>query len=330
MWDAVLEALIDSVKTLPVLLLVYFLIELMEHKGQVKFEKAIASSKKTGPLWGAGLGCLPQCGFSAVMADLFSRKMITIGTLLAVFIATSDEAFALMLSNPEYIPSLLVLIGIKLFFAIAIGYGIDLFFKNQSLKENNLKHNHHHDHEHTHEHNNTEDIEDCNTCAMEEVGCDTCGHNHLHHHHELNCQHNQKKSKVFLNILCQALWHTLQIFVFILVTNLFLNIVIYLSGGEDGLMALMGTNAWYQPFIAGVIGLIPNCAGSVVLVELYMQGIISFASCLGGLCTSAGIGLIILFKNNKKIKQNLVIMLSLYLIGVVIGLIFNLFLPFKI
>lgn len=336
MWQAVLDALVDSLKTLPILFLVYLMIEFIEHKGEVKFEKIVASSKKYGPLWGAGLGCIPQCGFSAVMADLYNRKMITIGTLFAVFIATSDEAFALLISKPNYILSVLVLIGIKLVLAVVIGYAIDLIFRKQNLQGDTFEHSDHFEHEHSHSHTK-EQIEEekiksasCETCEVEEKTCGTCEHNHLHHHHELENETTKKKSTIFWHIVLQAFIHTIEIFLWILIANLFITVLLQLSGGENTLKTIMGTNAWYQPFVCAFIGLIPNCAGSVALVELYMEGIISFASCIGGLCSGAGIGLIILFKNKKGIKQNLLIMLALYLIGVVVGLLFNLFLPASI
>ncbi len=334
MWEAILETLIDSLKTLPILLVVYTLIELMEHKGSVKFEKMIASSKKFGPLWGAGLGCVPQCGFSAVMADLFSRKMITIGTLFAVFVATSDEAFAVLLSSPNQIWSLLALIGCKLVLAVVIGYLLDLIFRkeNKNLSVDNLEHSTHFEHEHSHSHSDKEQIktECCKECENEEKSCETCEHNHLHHHHELEEENKQGKGKIFWHICLQGLLHALQIFAIILVANVLITVVLELAGGEQALANILGTNSWYSPLICALIGLIPNCAGSCVLADLYINGMLSFASCLGGLCTGAGVGLLVLFKNKKNLKQNLFILLMLYLIGVIVGFVFNLFMPFHI
>ena len=339
MWDAILEALIDSLKALPILLLVYILIEFMEHRGEVKFEKIIASSKKTGPLWGAGLGVIPQCGFSAVMADLFSRKMLTIGTLFSVFVATSDEAIATLISNTENfsqsIKSIGILIGFKLVLAIILGYALDLIFKNQQLKVNKLEHSSHFKHEHTHKHSEEQiqkeiegaKIEACETCEVESKECDTCMHDHLHHSHELEEETKQNKGKVFWHIILQGLKHTAEIFIYILVANILIAIIIQLAGGEEALKSIISANAWYLPIVCALIGLIPNCAGSVVLVELYTSGIISFSACLGGLCASAGVGLLVLYKNNKNIKQNLLITLGLFLFGAAIGLIFNIFMP---
>ena len=325
MGEALLDALLDSLKALPILLLVYVLIEFMEHKGEVKFEKLVASSKKYGPLWGSGLGVIPQCGFSAVMADLFSRKMITIGTLFSVFVATSDEAFAILISSPEHIGSLLVLIATKLLLAIIIGYVLDIIFKNQQVRADTLAHNKHMEHEHTHNH--TQNVEKCETCEVEEKSCSTCEHDHLHHSHELENETPKTKGKVFWHIVLQGVWHTLEIFLYILIANVIISVLIHLSGGEEVLKTIMGTNAWYQPIVCALIGLVPNCAGSVALVELYTSGIITFSSCLGGLCAGAGIGLLVLYKNNKNTKQNLLITLGLFLFGAFVGTIFNLFMP---
>lgn len=331
MWEAILEAVIDSLKALPILLAVYLLVEFMEHKGGVKFEKMVSSSKKFGPLWGAGLGVVPQCGFSAVMADLFSKKMITIGTLFSVFIATSDEAFAILLSKPEKITSLLVLIGCKLLLAIIIGYALDLIFRkeNKNLVSDNIVHSEHFEHEHSHSHEKKVEMTMCEKCELEEKSCETCGHNHLHHHHELENEKVEKKSKIVWHIILQAVLHTLVIFAIILVTNVLIQVILNLAGGEDVLVKILGKNSWYQPLICALIGLIPNCAGSVVLANLYVDGLLSFSSCLGGLCTGAGVGLIILFKNKKNWKQNIFITIMLYLVGAVVGLIFNLFMPFS-
>lgn len=328
MWEGILDGLIDSLKALPILLLIYILIEFVEHKGGVKFEKAVAKSKKLGPLWGSLLGIVPQCGFSAIMADLFSRKMITIGTLFAVFVATSDEAIPLMISSPKYIGSLAILLASKFVLAVIIGYIFDLVVKQKEIKKDDLEHTKHFEHEHTHSHE--QNVEDCKTCAIEEKDCETCAHDQLHHHHELEKETEKTKSKVFWHIVWQGTKHTLEIFVWILAINLLIPIILGLAGGEDVLQNIVGTNQWYQPLVTALLGLIPNCAGSVALVNLYMDGLVSFASCLGGLCTGAGIGLVILFKNNKNIKTNLFVLLCMFLIGATIGFVFNLFMPFSI
>lgn len=362
MGEAVLEALKESLISLPILFIVYFLMELIENKQQVKFEKFVARSKKTGPLWGSLIGCIPQCAFSAVMADLFSRKMITIGTLFAVFIATSDEAIAVLLSNPEKIGSVFVLILVKLIIAILIGFIIDLIYKNQKLKVDSINHNSHYNHEHTHKHNivkssneeytqrelngevleNTEEndvsnkeiiksqenvkkvacesCEHCSVCKKEEKECEECEHNKLHHKHQI--EEVDKKHNI-LHIFLEALRHTAIIFAWILGVNLVLGVLLHFIGLE-GLKNILLSGTIFEPIILSLIALIPNCASSVAIVDLYINGVVGFGSAIGALCTCAGLGLIILFKNNKNVKQNILITISLYAIGVLVGFILNL------
>lgn len=344
MGEVILEALKESLMSLPFLLVIYFLMELLEHKKEVQFEKFVAKSKKTGPLWGSIIGCIPQCAFSAVMADLFSRRMITLGTLIAVFIATSDEAIVILLSTPSKFLNVLALVGIKILFAVIIGFIVDLIIKNQKLKENNIHHNFHFSHEHSHKHNanhmqendlDSDDIESsiksechcnkCNNCVIctkEEKECDECEHNKLHHIHELENDGNKHKNEV-LGIFLEALKHTGIIFAWILGANLLIGIMVELIGLEN-LQKVLLSGTIFEPIILTLLGLIPNCGASVTIVNLYLNGIVSFGSCVGALCTGAGIGLIILYKNNKNIKQNLLITLFLYAIGVLVGFIVNL------
>ncbi len=366
----ILEALKESLISLPFLLVIYFLMELLEHKREVQFEKFVAKSKKTGPLWGAIIGCIPQCAFSAVMADLFSKRMITIGTLLAVFIATSDEAIVVLLSTPSKFVNVLALIAIKIVIALIVGFAVDLIVRNQEIKEDNIHHNSHYDHEHTHHHKhnhnekqenvnvgtiknnqeinqNVEKLEDnevdkqvelssnkmqnvcpcascdhCETCEKEEKNCLECEHNKLHHKHELE-EHSHNGKKEVLEIFLEALKHTLVIFAWILGANLLIGILVEVVGLEN-LKGVLLSGTILEPIILTLFGLIPNCGASVAIVNLYLNGIVSFGSCVGALCTGAGLGLIILFKNNKNIKQNLLITLFLYAIGVLSGFIINL------
>lgn len=344
MWESIWEVVSESLLSLPILLVVYFLMELLEHKQQVKFEKFVAKSKKTGPLWGAVVGCIPQCAFSAVMADLFSRKMITIGTLFAVFIATSDEALVILISTPSKIGSVGLLIACKIVFAILIGFIIDLIYKNQQIKKDNIHHNLHVEHEHSHEHNkeNCKNHEnenhsinhkhceckhdECQTCILEEKSCEECEHNKLHHAHELN---SCCKKHTVLQVFLEALKHTMIIFAWILVVNLVLHLLMEYVGAEH-LNSILLSGTIFEPILLTLLGLIPNCAASVAVVDLYINGIVSLGSCIGALCAGAGVGLIILFRNNKNFKQNLLIVASLYFIGVIIGFVLNLIPLFNI
>ncbi len=277
MWDAILEALIDSLKTAPILFLLYLIIEIWEHSRKADFENFMMRSKKFGPLWGALLGIVPQCAFSVTMADLFSRKMITMGTLVAIFLSTIDEAIPIMLSYPEHFLKMLLLIGINVVVAICIGFLVDFIFKKQNAV--------------------------FNTNTEKEV-------------------HSENE-----NVFLSALKHTLEIFAYILIASIVINLLVFFIG-EQNISVIFGAGTLWQPFVASLIGLIPNCSASVLLIELYLEsGLISFGSLVAGLCTGAGIGLLILFKANKNLKQNLLIILILYLTGSILGFLLNLFLP---
>lgn len=296
MKDVILEALLDSIKAFPILLLVYLLIEFLEHKHSVKFEHAISNKKRTGPILGSLIGIIPQCGFSSIMADLYSRKIITIGTLFAVFMATSDEAFAVLLTQPNKIENILTLIIVKLISAIAVGTIIDLIFYKKPTKHNDIDHHEHHEHD-----------------------CDDCSHNELHHEHEL-----EKDKDSSYKILKEAFKHAFHIFTIILVSNFMLGTLIHLIG-IDNIKDFVSPNNYIQYITAPLVGLIPSCAGSVVLVELYTSSIISFSTCLGGLITGTGVGLVVLYKRNKNLKENILITVGLYLIGIIFALLLSLF-----
>lgn len=331
MLEVVLDALLDSLYALPILFLVYLLIEFLEHKDAIKFEKFVSSSKKLGPLWGTGLGIIPQCGFSAVMSDLYSKRMITIGTLFAVFIATSDEALVVLISQPGSILSLLLLVGIKAVLAIIIGFTIDLIFRKQSLASDNFTHTEHIVHSHNNKENTTKH-ENCNhdeTCDKH-ADCANCEHNALHHKHIIDGEENKASKSVIGEIFFEAFKHAAIIFAWLAVANILISVTINVAGGEEFLSNLVGSGKWYEPLVCAAIGLIPNCASSVVLTEMYLKGVISFASCLGGLVSGAGVGMIVLFKNNKNVKKNILIILSLLTIGIAVGYLFGLFLPYHI
>lgn len=296
--SALSEAALDTLKALPILYLAYLLVAYFSHSQSKNFTKFLNKSKKAGPAAGAVLGCIPQCGFSSVMSDLYSRRMITLGTLMAVFLATSDEAIPIMISEPAFIVDMLILIGLKIVFALVFGYAIDLvislFSKRKAAKSEPIlaeELEHQHDHCTCHGHSDTKD--------------------HCH------------KENIFLD----ALYHTLNIMIYIFVATLIINIIIE-SVGMEALTSWFGGNVYIQILLAGVIGLIPNCAASVFLVELYINGGIAFSALFAGLSVGAGVGLIVLFAKNRGKKgflQNLAIVGLLYVLGVVSGIIVSLF-----
>jgi len=282
--DALLDACIDTAWVLPFLYLAYLIVGYFSHNNNKKYAKILHHTKKAGPLVGAFLGCVPQCGFSSVMSKLYSNKIVTLGTLFAVFIATSDEAIPLMVAKPQFIPKLLLLLLLKVCFAIVIGYGVDLFLRLVERKKVISVHEFKEQHEHEHDHS---------CCAR--------------------------------NIFYDAFKHTIVIALWVFLATLIINIVIGYAG-LDGLKVLFTNNVYTQVLITALVGLIPNCAASVFIVELYMSGVLSFAALVGGLCAGAGVGLIVLFTANKaKFWQNVSIVSLLYVFAVACGYITSLF-----
>ena len=270
--DAVMDTTFDCLKMLP--FVAFILIEALEHYSSDFTAKALAKVGKAGPVVGAVAGCVPQCGFSVMAANLYAGGIISVGTLLSVFIATSDEAVLIIMSNPERIREVGVLLVAKVIIAVTAGYIIDIFFRNQiaTVKESgNL-------------------CKDCG-CDEEDAG-----------------------------IWKPAWHHTIRIFIYLFIFTGILNLCIEIFGIEQLSKFLLG-NTIFQPVIAAIIGLIPNCAASVILTQLYLNGAISFASVIAGLCTGAGVGLVVLFKMNRNRRENLKIVGVLFLVAVAAGMI---------
>lgn len=275
MVDIILDTLIDGIKLLPFLFIVFFVLEYIEHKVSRKNKKIIENSGKYGPFIGAILGMFPQCGFSVAATNLFSARVITFGTLIAIYLSTSDEMLPILLSNGLPITFILKIILIKVIIGMIAGFIIDYLLKNKiSLKS----------------------IHD----ICEEEHCD--------------CKHSLIKSTIK---------HTLNIFSFIIITSFILNTLIFLIG-EDNLGKLLLKGNIFAPLLASLIGLIPNCASSILLSELYLSSTISFGSIMAGLLTGSGVALLVLFKTNKNLKENIFILGSIYFIGSIVGLIINL------
>ena len=276
MMDCIMDGLIDTLKLLPYLLITFLVLEFIEHKLSKKNQKLLEKNKKIGPLVGGLLGSLPQCGFSSMAANLFSARVITMGTLIAVFLSTSDEMLPIMLSEKTDIKLLLSIVGFKVIVGIIIGFIIDLIYRKK-LKKEEIK--------------------------------ELCEHDH--------CDCKQK------NIILASLIHTLKIGLFILIANLLINIIIY-KVGEENVSSILLNNNILTYFAACLIGLIPNCAGSVIITELYLSNLITIGTLLAGLLTGSGLGILLLFKANKNIKENISILSIIYIIGVIIGIIVDL------
>ena len=311
MWDVVLDALLDTLKLFPFLFLLYILIELLEHNTQVgKPNKAL--NGKLAPLIGAATGLVPMCGFSVMAAKLYRHRHITIGTLLAVFIATNDEAFIVLVLSElpvlDKVYSVLAFCGLKIFLGAAVGYLFDLFASTKrapSLLPMPEQHSHSFDAEHDHEHEHEHDEEEFSACE----------HKHKH-----------GKREALSLYLVSPLLHALKIAAFILVCNLAFGFLFYGIGesnaelGQERTVAfLQGAGYWYQPFLCCVIGLVPNCASSVVLAETFAIGGIAFGSCLTGLMVNAGLGYLVLLRDIKQWRQNLLILLSMVFVSIAAG-----------
>lgn len=289
-----LHALIDTAKMLPFLLIVYFLIEFLEYKNIFKFQNSKLLKGNASPVMGSLFGSVPQCGFSVVSSELYAEQKISVGALVAVFVATSDEAIPLMLTNYKNIPSLLVLILTKIVMAIAIGYLTMFlhkkFFKTQPSKQTKK---HHENKEHANEDEHEE----------HELHAHACCH-HDTHSNKFNWKH--------------PLVHSIKIFCYIFAISVVMGGLVELVG-ENNLINFLTSSKAFQPLFAILIGLIPNCASSVILTELYLLGGLSFGSIVTGLSVNAGLGFLILFRKNKNLKENLFILFAIVIPSLIIG-----------
>lgn len=329
LWHAVKDVLFLS----PLLYLTYLLVSYFSHNDNKKYSKILHRTKKAGPVVGAFLGCVPQCGFSSVMSNLYSRKIVTLGTLIAVFIATSDEAIPLMLKEPDFIPQLLILLAVKVVFAILMGYLIDGIIhifsrKKQIQRDYHDKHCIEAEHHHLAEKVKGEEqqYQENNEKAISHACEDEHNHQECHHNHEDEHAHCHSKCCA-TNIFLDALKHTLIVLAYVFVITLAINLIKGYCGGLAPLKAFFGENVYIQILLACVIGLIPNCASSVFLVELYLEGVLFFPALVAGLSAGAGVGLLVLFTcNYKKTWQNISIVGIMIACAFAVGIITN-FLP---
>lgn len=303
--DALLDALLDTAKVLPFLFVTYLLMEWLEHRTEDKTKKAVEKAGHLGPLFGGLLGVVPQCGFSAAAASLYSGRVVTVGTLLAVFISTSDEMIPIMLgelaSGKSDWAVIVKAVVAKLILGILAGFAVDFFHRFMMLR-GWIKPKHMipatSDKKKLDEEPGTEHIKDL--CEQEKCKCET-------------------------GIFKSAVKHTLQVIIYILIISIVLNIVIEM-GGEEVIESLLRDKPVIGALVAGVIGLIPNCAASVAITQLYMEGAIGAGAMLAGLMVGAGAGLLVLLKTNKDWKSNLKFIALLYVVGVVGGILIG-FIP---
>ena len=304
--EFLLHAAEDTLPLLPWILGLYILMELIENK--VDMRRVNELGGKLGPVVGAATGLIPQCGFSVMAAKFYERKYITLGTLLAIFMATSDEAFILMLGSGSGAVWVLPMLAVKVVVGVTVGYVADLLVKLIGKGQVRVEMPVSFDKapETVHDYFIQQYLEDREVDA----NC-SCGRKH-------------DGDSAWKNYLLYPFIHTLKVAAFIFFVNFVLTAIIH-SVGEDRFAAFMHGNRFLQPFIACAIGLIPNCASSVVLTETFLSGAITFGTCAAGLCANAGMGFVVLLRNVKKWKRNLALIGVCYAVSVLIGVVMNIF-----
>ncbi len=278
MVDVILDTLLDTLKLLPFLFLTYLAMEYLEQRTANKTENFIKKAGRFGPFIGSLAGAVPQCGLSAAATNLYAGKVISMGTLIAIYLSTSDEMLPILISEQAPILTIISILIAKVIIGCIAGVIVDLLlFKKKTVKM------------HIHE---------------------LCEQEHCH------CEEG--------SILKSALIHTGQITAFIVVISFALNTALFFLG-EDVLGGFIMNKPVIGPVLAGIIGLIPNCAASVVITKLFLEGLISVGSMMSGLLVGAGVGLLVLFRVNKHRKENFTIVGLLYAFGAFTGIIIDLF-----
>lgn len=270
---------IDTLKLVPFLFLTYLVMEALEHKAGDKTHAMVKKAGRLGPVVGSLLGALPQCGFSAAASNLFAGRVITLGTLIAIYLSTSDEMLPIMISENVGLPTILGILGIKVIIGMVAGLLIDFIISGKEEE--------HHIHE---------------MCEEENCHCEK-------------------------GIWMSALIHTLHITIFILLINFMLELLLE-SIGEEILAQMLLNKPILGPLLAALVGMIPNCASSVIITRLFLEGALGLGAMMAGLLVNAGVGVLVLFRVNKDKTENIKILGLLYVIGVIAGIVLG-FLPIQ-
>ena len=305
--DVLLDATLDTLKMVPVLLVVYFLIEILEYKKVIKLGNSGIFKGKASPLFATAFGIIPQCGFSVIATDLFTQGNLTVGALIAIYIATSDEALPMMLSNvtnPKILLDMLALIGVKVVFAISAGYLVQ-FIYNKIFKETPVS-----------DENSSEFDEPFSLDVNEGTRANRFVEKDKKINMTCNCSYCSGNSTKF--VWQNPLLKTLRIAIYVFVINLILGTIIMFIG-EEKIAEFLQSSYAVQPIFAVLVGLIPNCAASIILTELYIEGGLTFGSIIAGLSVNAGLGMLFLIKNSKNVKKNVFIISSLITLALIVG-----------
>lgn len=277
--EIILDTLLDGVRLLPFLFLTYLAMELLEHRQGSAMSDKIKDAGKYGPVLGGLLGVIPQCGFSAAAASLYSGGVITVGTLLSIFLSTSDEMLPVLISEAVPVKTIAKILVYKATIAIVSGLMVEVVYVRMLKK---------------HE----KDMDIHIVCEKEKCNCKD-------------------------GVLLSAIKHTIKIFIYIIIISFALNMLLHFIG-EDTLGSVLSSVPVLGQAAAALIGLIPNCASSVVITKLYLDGIIGAGAMMSGLLVNAGVGILVMFRLNRNVKQNLGIVAALYAIGVFWGIVIEL------
>lgn len=309
----VAHSIADTLYLIPFLFATYVAMEWLEHKTGTRTQDAIRNAGSAGSVIGAVLGVVPQCGFSAAAATLYAGRVITLGTLFAVFLSTSDEMLPIFLAEKVPGTAILQIMGTKMLIGMLAGFVIDAVMRIARKHDDGLR---------IHElcaDANCGCEQDCETCRRDPMlryeHCEDCYYPNAHEH-----DHTHDHAHGWGAIMKSALVHTVQVIVFIFVITLLLNVVLE-TVGESALEGILGGDSFLSVAVAALVGLIPNCAASIVIAQLYIEGVLGSGAMLAGLLVSAGIGLLVLVRTNKNWRQNIGIIVLLYVIGVACGMV---------
>lgn len=281
MLSIIIDTIVDLLKIFPFLFFAFVLVEFLEHKMNERTQKWIQKAGAYGPIIGSSLGVIPQCGFSIAATNLYVTRIISLGTLIAIYLSTSDEMLPVFLSKGAPISLLLQILFLKWIIGMGIGILIDFFLRKRKRGEEGLQY-------------------------------ELCQHDHC------DCKHE--------SIFVSSWKHTINTCFFLFIFTFIIN-VLFTYYGEDFFSHLFLKGSIFSPFLASFIGLIPSCGASILLTELYLQGLITFPSCIAGLLTGSGSAFLVLCKSNKNKKENLFILFSVYIIGAFIGFLLECLFP---
>lgn len=324
--DVLADSVLDTLKLIPFLFVTYLAMEALEHFASGKVKAAVERSGKAGPVVGAVLGALPQCGFSAMAATLFAGGVVTAGTLIAVILSTSDEMIPVFVAHQESPERLFSILGVKVVAGLVVGLIVDVVLRVTHRSDERREHIHDLcERAHCH----------CGEEESEEHGCDHgcgCDHGHDHeahgghghdgHSRDHGCCGHHHHGHGLGGVVRSAAVHTIQVTLFIFVITFIFGLLIE-GVGEDIIGDLLANHPVRATFIAALIGLIPNCGASVAITELFLDGTLATGPMIAGLLVSGGVGLLVLWRTNDNLKQNAAITGFVYAVGVVIGLLVN-------